>query len=88
MFKMIPVQGMNASFLFEQVMQTIELIKAAGGHTVAVICNGNRTNQMPFKKFNTVVGKPWLTIDGVVLLFDFVHLMKRLRNNWLTEKNR
>ena len=32
-------------------------------------------------------GKPWLTTDGIYLLFDFVHVIKSIRNNWLTEKN-
>ena len=30
--------------------------------------------------------KPWLTEDGVFLLFDYVHLIKNIRNLWLTEK--
>ena len=36
--------------------------------------------------FKTHPQKPWLTIDGIFLLFDFVHLLKSIRNNWLTEK--
>lgn len=27
-----------------------------------------------------------MTADGIFLLFDFVHLLKCIRNNWLTEK--
>lgn len=30
---------------------------------------------------------PWRTSEGIYLLFDFVHLMKNIRNNWITEKN-
>ena len=30
--------------------------------------------------------KPWLTNDGIFLIFDYVHLLKNIRNNWLTEK--
>ena len=58
MFKIIPLHGMDASFLFQQVIQTMDLIKVAGGEIVSVICDGNCTNQKFFKKFNTVVGKP------------------------------
>ena len=32
--------------------------------------------------------KPWLSIGGHYLLYDFVHLLKSIRNNWLTEKTR
>ena len=46
----------------------------------------NRTNQAFFKQFETVSGKPWFTTDGKFLLFDYVHLLKNIRNLWLTEK--
>ena len=40
-----------------------------------------------FRLYKTVPGKPWLTTEGMFLLFDFVHLVKNIRNNWLTEEN-
>ena len=40
-----------------------------------VITDGNKTNQKIFKSFPTVPGKPWLTTDGIFLLYDYVHLM-------------
>ena len=30
--------------------------------------------------------KPWKTVNNVYLLFDHVHLMKSIRNNWISEK--
>ena len=51
-----------------------------------MICDDNRVNQKCFKKFLTVPGKPWLTQDGMFLFFDYVHLLKNIRNNWITEK--
>lgn len=29
--------------------------------------------------------EPWRTRDNMFLLFDFVHLLKNIRNNWITE---
>ena len=84
-FKMLPVAKMDAAFVYQQVKETIELIREAGGEVKSVICDGNRTNQKFFKSFPTVPGKPWLTTDGIFLLYDYVHLMKSIRNNWLTE---
>ena len=84
-FKMLPVAKMDASFVYEQVNETIQLIKGAGGIVETVITDGNRTNQKFFKLFPTVPGKPWLTTDGIFLLFDYVHILKSIRNNWLTE---
>ena len=36
--------------------------------------------------YTFVPGKPWLTVDGKYLLYDFVHIIKNIRNLWLTEK--
>ena len=87
LFKMVPVTKLDAKFLFDQVSDTLKLIRQVEGNPVAVICDGNRTNQAFFKLFKTVEGKPWLTVDGMFLLFDFVHLVKNIRNNWLTEQS-
>ena len=84
-FKMLPVAKMDASFVYQQVEETIKMIREAGGDVKSVIVDGNRTNQKFFKSFPTVPGKPWLTTDGIYLLYDYVHLMKSIRNNWLTE---
>ena len=86
MFKMIPVTGLDAAFQFEQLFETINLIKEVGGMTISLVSDGNRVNQAFYKMFKTVPGKPWLTVDGMFLLFDFVHHLKSIRNNWLTEK--
>jgi hypothetical protein len=85
-FKMLPVAKMDASFLFKQIQDTVDMIRNAGGIMKTIIADGNRTNQKFFKQFPTVKGKPWLTTDGIYLLFDYVHLLKSIRNNWLTEK--
>ena len=44
-------------------------------------------NQSAFKKFDTVENMPWKTNNGTYLLYDFVHLLKNIRNLWLTEKH-
>ena len=73
-FKMLPVAKMDASFVFEQVKATIDMIREVEGDVKSVISDGNRTNQKFFKSFLTVPGKPWLTTDGIFLLYDYVHL--------------
>lgn len=84
--KMIPVTKLNSNFLYEMISENVELIEHAGCQVQAIICDGNRTNQAFFKQFDTVDDKPWLTTNGKFLLFDFVHLLKNIRNLWLTEK--
>ena len=77
---------LNAEFLREKVYQTIYNIEAASGKVKAIISDGNRINQSFFNQFKTVEGKPWLSVDGSYLLYDYVHLIKNIRNLWLTEK--
>ena len=36
--------------------------------------------------FVNLIASPWLTTAHIFLLFDYVHLLKCIRNNWLTEK--
>ena len=85
LFKLVPVRGMPAEFLFQQVEDTLNLIRCVGGTPKVNIYDGNRTNQSLFKTFETVKDKPWLTTSGTYLLYDYVHLMKNIRNNWITE---
>lgn len=85
LFKMVPVRGMTADFLYDQVDATLKIIENANGRPISIIADGNRTNQKFFKMFETIPLKPWLTTGGLFLLFDFVHLLKNIRNNWLTE---
>ena len=82
--KMLPVKNLDATFLFEQTTAILSSIKLAGGNVVATILDGNRVNQTFFKMFDTI--SPWRTKEGKFLLFDFVHLMKNIRNSWITEE--
>ena len=70
----------------EQMAASNEGIKAAGAKIQSMICDENRINQSFFKGYATVNGQPCLSVDGAFLLYDFVRLMKNLRNLWLTER--
>ena len=70
--------------LYEQVNAICQNIKEVGGKVRAIITDNNRVNQAFYRKFNC--SSPWLTNDGTFLLFDFVHVLKCIRNNWITEK--
>ena len=85
--KMIPVAKLNTKFLYEQLQITEENIEKAGGSVKAIISDGNRVNSACFQKYATLPEKPWVTDAGVFLLYDFVHLLKNIRNLWLTEKS-
>ena len=77
---MLPVAKMTANFLHEELTKTMASIEQATGRLKAIMSDAPRPNQACFNKYNTVEGKPWLTIQGTYLLYDFVHLMKNIRN--------
>ena len=83
--KILPISKLNSVFLHDQVQFSIDCIQQAGGRVSAVICDGNRNNQALFKQCAGETQTPWKTATGVHLLYDFVHLLKNIRNNWLTE---
>ena len=84
--KMLPVSKLTSQFLIGQVTATTQAISSGGGQVKAIICDGNRTNQSFFKRHKTIPDKPWLTDDGKYLLFNNPHILKCIRNLWLTEK--
>jgi hypothetical protein len=84
--KMLPVYKLNSDFQFDSVSSVIDSISAADGNVVAIICDNNKVNVKMFRRFHTVPDQPWLTTKGIFLLFDYVHIMKNVRNNWITEK--
>ena len=83
--KLLPISRLNSNFLHEQIQLSLDAVSKAGGSVKAIICDGNRSNQAFFKLFQCIPGSPWQTQEGVYLLFDYVHLLKNIRNNWLTE---
>ena len=86
--KMPPVTQLNSEFMLDEISKTIAAIEAVNGEVKVLICDNNRVNQKLFKIMDAVSDKPWLTKAGCYLLFDFVHLLKSLRNNWLTERSK
>ena len=84
----LPICKLDAAFQLSQCAPLINCIKQQeGGEILAIIVDGNRVNQKIFKDMDTVPFKPWLRTDNMFLLFDYVHVFKCIRNNWLTEKN-
>ena len=86
--KMIPVKELDSEFLYEQTTALLEDMKQSGAEVAAIIWYCNKVNLFFFffKKFETI--SPWQTTDNIFTLYDFVHIFKNLRNNWITEKSK
>ena len=59
--KVLPVTGLQSSFIEEVIEATNDAINHSGGKVIAIICDGSRVNQkFVYKTYKTVSGKPWL----------------------------
>ena len=85
LYKALLVFRLDAEFQCQQTLLILNGIRNSGGTVIAILCDNNRVNQNFFKRFDCVT--PWRTRDNIFLLFDYVHLLKSIRNNWLTEKS-
>ena len=86
--RVLPVTKLNSEFQFNQCRPIIDTINSVqNGNVLAIITDGFRVNQKFVSKFVTVDDKPWLCREEkTFLLYDYVHIIKCIRNNWLTEK--
>ena len=85
--KLLPVANLTADFLYSQFNPIAEAIKEVeNAKVLAIITDGQQVNQKLFRQLNTSYDEPWLGADTTFLMFDYVHLLKCIRNNWLSEK--
>lgn len=90
---MFPVVKMTSEFLCELTKDVIENVSKAGFNVVSVISDNNRVNRKMFSilskdsESNYYITSPVNKDHKIFLLFDTVHLLKSIRNNWLNLKN-
>ena len=87
---LVPVNNMNASYLHELVCKVLNLLEEAGFVVVCLISDNNRINRNMFQKLGHTdlqshVTNPANDKKNIFLLFDSVHLIKSIRNNWINQ---
>ena len=90
--RLLPCHALKADFLFKVLCNTIIGIHGSGGNVVGVICDNNRVNQRCYGMFTPkstdtkwIVESPAISSKNLFLIYDPVHLLKNIRNNWMTE---
>lgn len=90
--KLLPCSNLKAEFQFQAVEEVVMDLERCGGTVVSIITDNNRVNQSffgMFEKFDDT--KPWIVrtpgneSKELFIMYDTVHLMKNIRNSWLTE---
>ena len=94
--RLIPMHTLKHEFLSEQLEKLLHIIHDSGGFVFLLMSDNLRCNQSTFneshKKYETV--KEWprnhpipnSEFNLLFLLYDPTHLLKNIRNNWITEK--
>ena len=89
MLSVVPVSKLTAEFQFEIVKQCTKEVEDAGGKVIGSITDNHKINQQYCKLFS--LQENWRACHPLdssrvwFLLYDTVHLLKCIRNNWLTE---
>ena len=82
--KLIPISKLISAFLFEQTELAVQAITSVPADVKVMWWQPSKSSF--FKSYPALSEKPWLTEDNKHLLFDYVHLLKNIRNLWQTEK--
>ena len=92
MISVTPVHKMSASFQFQTVKSIAQVVESCGGQVVGSITDNHKVNQSYCNQF--VRNQSFEAIHPLdqtrvwFLLFDSVHLLKCIRNNWISEKSK
>ena len=87
--RVIPVAHLKADQQKQYLLEALDSIIRCGGTPVSLICDNCPLNQNTYK----LLGGPgevslWPYPNNVFLTYDYVHVFKNIRNNWITEKSK
>ncbi len=93
MISVTPVHGSTGQFQYQSVIQNATAVEKAGGIVIGSITDNHKVNQNYCRLFTRNDKKaPHKAVHPLdknrtwFLLFDTVHLLKCIRNNWISEK--
>ena len=94
--RLIPIYSLKADLLFEQCKIIIEIIHQNFGFVFLLMSDNLRTNQKCFGQFHKTYGSVNVFsinhpvknthFEQLYIFYDPTHLVKNIRNNWVTEK--
>jgi hypothetical protein len=92
MAALIPSKSTNAAYLKECTVNIINMLESCGYDVFCLISDNNRINRNMFSILCGGELKPWIphpcdSERRLFFMFDSVHLLKCIRNNWLGQKD-
>lgn len=84
-----PVAKLNSDQLKDILIEALIAIKNAGGIIISCVCDNCNTNVSVYRKLDGPgeVFVPSINYN-IFLTYDYVHVFKNIRNNWITEPNK
>ena len=78
------VAKLNSDQLKDILLEALAAVSNAGGTTISCICDNCNTNVLVYAKLGGP-GRVFIDIlnSHVFLVYDYVHLFKNIRNNWI-----
>ena len=96
--RLSPVRDLESKYLYDELLRLLGVIHSAGGHVFGVVTDNLSVNQKTFKLFHESYKStsicsvehpiPNSQFSSFFTLYDTTHLMKNIRNNWITEKTK
>ncbi|XP_044766292.1 uncharacterized protein LOC123322410 [Coccinella septempunctata] len=87
--KLVPVNSISGVEIIPFATSVIELVQKCGFEIICIVTDNCRINQTMFKKLSNTncIPNPLGNGKTIFLSYDFVHVMKNIRNNWFNLKN-
>jgi hypothetical protein len=87
--RLIPVRSLNKEFLYNQLDTVVDIVHDCGGTVRSFVCDNHFVNKQVYKMMSKGEERPFIGRTshqtGIHLLYDSTHLLKNVRNNWLSE---
>jgi hypothetical protein len=84
--RVVPVTKLNSKQLQCYLLEAVESVVKSGGCIISIVCDNCPINQSLYSDLGGPgpVNLP-CHVNKVFLVYDYVHIFKNLRNNWITE---
>lgn len=89
---LLPVKNLTSNYLKECTMKVLSMLETIGYRVICLISDNNRVNRNMFTAMCNGILKPSIenpfdSSRQLFFLFDSVHLIKCIRNNWLGQSD-
>lgn len=87
---LFPVRNLTADILINYANKVLSILHECGFTVLALISDNNRINRNMFTnmcggELKSFISNPYCPLKKLFFLFDSVHLIKAIRNNWLNQ---